>query len=166
MIQKRVQHGCTHIEALLCRREADKVLGCSSSTAYDEQCPEHLRKCHLEGLGMRGFISALGSGPTYIGFQPDYRDLYSISLYESERMTRTLKRVQSQIDKDEAHTATEVFESLARALKLSFVAERTDQPPPYGWNEAEWHFYTVPQGRNRFRHMIEREEEAARGTAA
>ena len=152
LIRQDNRYGTEHIAVLVVRREKDRPapMGCSTDgeQSWDGEVQPHLRGTMLDGLCCDGHISDYGGGE-FIGFAPEYRDVYSIELPKLTKMTKTLKRVVAQKEKDKAYEPGDVFVSLAKALKLSFAVIKNDRNPD-GWN-----YMTIVEGRNRLRQMIE-----------
>jgi hypothetical protein len=164
LVERINNHGTEYIVARVTSRRDDKPYGCSSDgeMEWDADVPKHLRGGRLDGLCMHGFISDF-SECDYIGFQPEYRDVYAIDLPKLERMRRTMKRVTAQITKDKSYEAGDVFMSLAKALKLSFVVHRIGKVVQGGaWCDNQWHFMDIESGRNYFRNAIEQARDELR----
>jgi hypothetical protein len=153
LIRKRDVFGTPHIMAtVVCREKGrDAPLGCSSDgeAEWDEQVPKHLRGTALDGLSLDGHISDYGGGE-FIGFTPEYREVFSMELPKLNRMAKTLKRVIKQKEKDESYEPGDTFVSFAKALKLSFAVVNNE-------NNADrpWHYMTIIEGRNCLRRMID-----------
>lgn len=62
---------------------------------WDKRCPKRLRGMNLDGLGMLGhvFVSR-DRGNELIGYEPDYRNVYSIDLRKVSAMHKTLKALE------------------------------------------------------------------------
>jgi hypothetical protein len=163
LIERRNNYGTEYITARITSRRDDKPYGCASDgeREWDAEVPKHLRNGQLDGLCMHGFISDFGDCE-YIGYEPEYRDVYAINLPKLERMRRTMKRVTAQIAKDKSREAGDMFMSLAKALKLSFVTHRIGKVVQGGWNDNEWHFSDIEEGRNYFRNAIEQARDEMR----
>jgi hypothetical protein len=165
LIERRNNYGTEYVIARIVNRsDDDKPLGCDSNGElnWHENAPKHLHGGQLDGLCMHGFISDFGDCD-YIGFQPEYRDVYAVDLPKVERMRKTLQRVSKQLAKDKAYEAGDIFLSLAKALKLSFVVHRTGKIVSGGaWNDNEWHFMGIEEGRNYFRNTIEQARDDVR----
>jgi len=156
---ERLQHyGTEYVRAVICRRdpEHEHPLGVSNLSEFDSQMPKHLKRFALDGLGMYGFISD-SSDLAYIGFEPEFRDVFAMHLPKLEAMARTLKRVVTHERKVEAYEPGDRFMSLAKSLKLSFAVERLS---PRGDRNHSWRWMSVEEGRNRFRDMIDQAREA------
>ena len=160
LIRKVRAHGSLQIEATLCSREEgrDGVLGVSDETSLYER-PKHLADHALDGLGIYGFVSDLRDDNgkcRYIGDSVEFRNVYSIDQRRALRMAKTLKHVNAKVDKLQAFEPGDKLFALAEALKLSFVVEdreRFRHDP-----ERRWAWFTVAEGRNRFRALIDEGE--------
>lgn len=135
------------------RREADGdvPLGCSGDGELYAGfgCPKHLLGLVVDGLGMYGFVS--DSDGEYIGYGVEFRNVYSIDAAKLGRMAKALKRVNAQIEKDEAREPGDKFMAFAKALKLSFAVCRIGERRP----NPDWRFMSIVEGRNYYRQMIE-----------
>ncbi|MBO0718954.1 MAG: hypothetical protein J2P55_16710, partial [Rhizobiales bacterium] len=87
------------------------------------------------------------------GHVVEFRDVYAIDQRHAERMLKTLKRVNARIEKDRAYEPGDKFAALAAALKLDFVIE--DREPNLPRSGERYIAWTVAEGRNRYREMIE-----------
>jgi hypothetical protein len=153
LIKQSNRFGTEHIEALVVCREKDREapLGCSGDgeRAWDGDVPPHMRGMQLDGLCCDGHISDYGGGE-FIGFAPEYRDVFSIELDKLQRMTKTLKRVVAQKEKDKSYEPGDIFVSFAKALKLTFAVVKNDNNP-----HRQWNYMTIVEGRNCLRRMID-----------
>ncbi|MBO0716108.1 MAG: hypothetical protein J2P55_02075 [Rhizobiales bacterium] len=157
------RHGTPYVEVLLCSREgdADDPRGISDSpTNYD--LPKHLQGLALDGLGIYGFVSQYRDGDdglcSFIGAEAEYRDVYCVEQARAERMFKTLKKINARIAKDRAYEPGDKFAALANVLRLDFVVEdRQNDLPRSG---ERWRWMTVPEGRNRYRELIEAAKQA------
>jgi hypothetical protein len=154
MIERKSDYGTEYVVARVVRRKDDKPYGCSSSGEF-AYCgdPKHLNNMQLDGLCLHGFVS--DSDYAYIGFEPEYRDVYSVDLPKADRMARTLKKVVAQQRKDHAREPGDVMVALCKALKLSFVCHRIGEAKRGYYHESDWHFMSVEEGRNYYRGAIE-----------
>jgi hypothetical protein len=153
LIKKDNRYGTEHISALVVRREKDRAapLGCSTDGehGWDADVPLNLRGTALDGLCCDGHISDYGGGE-FIGFTPEYREVFSMELPKLNRMAKTLKRVVARKEKDKAYEPGDIFVSFAKALKLSFAVIKNDNNPQH-----QWHYMTIEEGRNCLRRVIE-----------
>jgi hypothetical protein len=161
LVQRRKIYGTDYIEATVCKRTDEYHhpigTGGDSGTQYDDRVPKHLHDTILDGLGLRGCIyeSGPGSEPRYLHYEPGYHDLHSATLSVLLRMVRTLKIVWKHLAKDKAREPGDQFMSLARALKLTFVAVRdTNRTGPTQPEDWAW-YKNIEDGRNVYRRMIE-----------
>jgi hypothetical protein len=155
LIERSKNYGTEYVVAKLVKRQNDKPYGCSNSGEF-AHCgdPKHLDGMQLDGLCLHGFVSDSGDF-AYIGFEPEYRDVYSVELPKAERMVKTLKRVKAQQHKDHAREPGDVMVSLCKALKLSFVCHRIGEAKQGYYHESDWRFMSIEEGRNYYRGAIE-----------
>lgn len=83
-------------------------------------------------------------------------------------MVKTLDRIGARLKKDAAQEPADVLASVCAALKLSFVVERVGEGPGRSsYDDNQWHWMSIGEGRNRYRRLIaelrdaERERKAA-----
>jgi hypothetical protein len=153
LIKQSNNYGTEHIMVLVVCRQKDREapIGCSTDgeNEWDGDVPVHLRGTALDGLCCDGHISDYGGGE-FIGFVPEYREVFSMELPKLNRMAKTLKRVVARKEKDKAYEPGDIFVSFAKALKLSFAVIKNDNNPNH-----EWHYMTIEEGRNCLRRVIE-----------
>jgi hypothetical protein len=164
LIRHAVEYGTEKITIELCRREEgrDHPIGCGSDgeNQFDPATPQHVYGLQLDELGCYGHVSDY-KNLGFIGFTPEYRNVFSADLPKLARMTKTLKKVVAQQRRDNANEPGDVLMSLAKALKLSFVAMKREKAR---YDGTEWNFMTITEGRNCLRRVIE-EALAARNAA-
>ena len=162
LIERVNRYGSEHIIVRPVARDEAKdsmPIGCSSDgeSSWDEKCPRHLHGLQLDGLCLDGFVSDYGNC-SFIGFEAEYREVFSIELPKLTRMTKTLKRVVAQQQRDKAYEPGDRFVSFAKALKSSFVAYRIKSSD----GECKFGFLNVIDGRNYLRRVIEETEAEVR----
>jgi hypothetical protein len=155
ILERHNHYGTEYVVARLISREGDHPKGCSSDgeRSWDGDVPKHLRDMQLDGLSLHGFITE--SDCAYIGFEPEYRDVYSVNLPKAERMAKTLRRVIKRQRQDQAREPGDVMMSLANALKLSFAVKRIGKLQARDYADNDWNFMSIAEGRNAFRQMID-----------
>lgn len=155
LLQRENRHGTDYVVARIVRRDGESPIGCSTDgeREWDGEVPKHLRGTHLDGLCMHGFVSDFGDCD-YIGFEPEYRDVYAVDLRKAQAMAKTIKRVVAQQERDKAREPGDVLASFAKALKLGFVAKRRGPNKGSSYSDNEWNFMSIAEGRNEFRHLI------------
>jgi hypothetical protein len=170
LIERDTKDRTSYVAASLIGREDDREypIGISDGLG-DYERPKHLQGLALDGLSIRGFVSNSGDN-SFIGYDPEYRNVYSVDLPLARKMARTLDRITKRRRKDAAYEPGDTLMSLAKVLKLEFVVERrVSKRAGQGssWSESDWRWMTVEEGRNRFRALIEeaRAEEIARKAA-
>jgi hypothetical protein len=165
LISRNLKYGTDYVIAQLVRRDDDgeQPLGCDSNgeSSWDKCVPRRMHGLQLDGLCMHGFVSDF-SDASYIGFQPEYRDVFCLDMPKARRSHKTLKRVYQQIERDKATEAGDVFASFAKALGLSFVVRKCNGQPDSSWDNMRWQFMDVANGRNAFRAEIEAAQDEAR----
>jgi hypothetical protein len=154
LIKRENRYGTEHILVQVVCREPDREapLGCSNDgeRGWDGDVPKHLHGTQLDGLCCDGHVSDYGGGE-FIGFTPEYREVYSIEMDKLARMSKTLKRVVAQKEKDKAYEPGDTLVSMAKALKLSFVVMQNGRKP----DEVRWNYMNIVEGRNCLRRVIE-----------
>ena len=153
MIDRTSNYGTDYVEVHVVRREEDRdiPLGCSGDgeSFYSDGAPKHLMGLNLDGLGMYGFVT--DSDPAYIGFDVEYRNVYSMDERKLRRMVKTISQVNAKIQKDEAREPGDKYMALAAALKLSFAVHRIGPRR----SNPDWNWMSVVEGRNYYRSQIE-----------
>jgi hypothetical protein len=163
LVERTMKYGTEYIIARVVSRNGDKPYGCSNDgehDGYEGSVPKAVQGLQLDGLTMQGFVSDLNEFQ-FIGFEPEYRDVYSVDLRKADRMAKTLRKVVSASRKDSAYEAGDVFLSLAKTLKLSFVCYERDGRE-VSWDEGRWRFVSIEDGRNYYRRLIETTQKEAR----
>jgi len=164
LIRKHRPHGTLHVDVELVCREGDREAPLGVNMEY--YWPKHLKGFELDGLGMHGFVSDTSFDDhdgklAFIGFGVEYHNVYTIVASKAARMLKTLKRIEAAIDKARAYEPGDKLATFAESLKLEFVVE--DRRERFT-DERRWLWLTVPEGRNRYRQLIEeaRSEETER----
>jgi hypothetical protein len=161
LIDKTNHYGTEYVEVHVVRRreeDGDIPLGCSGDGEMylGYGCPKHMLGLVVDGLGIYGFVSD-GKDPAFIGTDVEFRNVYASSETKLGRMLKAIKKVNAQIEKDEAREPGDKFVSFAKALKLSFavtrIGERRQNP--------DWRFMSIVEGRNVYRQLIEQSVNAA-----
>lgn len=126
-----------------------------SQSPWDDEEPRHLRGMLLAGLKIRGFISDIDGFP-YIGFSPQYYNLYNVDLQTAGRMVKTLRHIEKRFHDSEFTGSPEIdhFINLCDALKLSFVVEQIEGSHGGSYADGRWNWMSISEGRIRFREMI------------
>jgi hypothetical protein len=153
MIERKTDYGTEYVTASLAGRsdEYNHPIGCDSTLMDDK--PKHLKGTMLDHLGIFGFISDSGDH-NYIGDDIEYRTLgfFAAEEWKLRRMVKTINRVNKRVNKDcSARDPGDKLVSLAVALKLTFIVEKLERRNGI----FEWRWMAIPEGRNRFRAMIE-----------
>lgn len=152
LLRRYTEHGYQCLSAQLMRREGDHHAPRNISDEWSMlERPKHLEGLALEGLGMEGFV---GSGNSFIGYEPTFKQVNSITQRKACRMLKTLKKINARIAADASQTPEDVFASLCRSLRLSFVVESRDRYGSSSYDDNSWQWMTVGEGRNRYRHLI------------
>ena len=157
LLRRDNRYGTDHLSMEVVRREEgrDGPLGCSSDgeSSWEKDVPKHLIGLQLDGLTCDGHASRDYKSLGFIGFEPEYMNVYSATLPKLERMRKTLKKVLAAKDKDKAYEPGDLLASIANVLKLSFVVVKRDNPrDPDG---RQWDYMSVAEGRNCLRRLIE-----------
>ena len=154
LIEKVIRYGTEYVEVRVARREEryEHPVGCPTDGAefLGYGTPKHMLGLMVDGLGMDGFASESGE-PSFIGSEIEYRDVHSVAERKLMQMLKTIRRVKTRVEKDQAREPGDRFMALARSLKLSFAVERIKR----NGNEQDWRWMSVEEGRNRYRHIIE-----------
>jgi hypothetical protein len=156
LLRRSNLYGTEYLVAELVRREGDHHAprNCSDGVFSEYGRPKHLARYSLDSLQMKGFIGT--STPNeLIGFEPAYYDVHVIRKQAAHRMAHTLQAINNQITKDSAYNAVDCFTSMCKALRLSFVVERKGADFGSSYDNNQWRWMTVGEGRNRYRHLIE-----------
>jgi hypothetical protein len=162
LLERANNYGTEYVIARVTSRRGDAPYGCSldGEQSYSGT-PKHLEGTQLDGLCMQGFVSDVNDF-AFIGYDPEYHDVYSLHLPKLERMTKTLTLVVARQREDEARELGDVFVSLAAALKLDFAVERVGQRRGSSYADRDWHFMSIAEGRNRYRQLIEEAQHEVR----
>jgi hypothetical protein len=162
MIERKTSYGTEYVIArVVCREpDADFPKGCSSDgeSPWDDKAPKFAHGYQYDGIAMHGFISDF-SDCAYIGFEPEYRDVYSVELPKAVRMLKTLRKIVKAKQRVKAYEAGDVFVSLAKALHLTFVCWRSARPEAGLRDSDQWVWANITEGRNHFRHVINQARE-------
>lgn len=157
LLRKETRYGYEYIIAEIVKREGNHHAPRNCSDGYlcgDTDRPKHLQNLQLNGLRMQGSVCDIESRP-FGGYEAEYRDVFSVHLPDAERMVRTLKLITARVQKDAAYTAPDYFASFCAALRLSFVVVMHGEPRGSSYDNADWRWLTIGEGRNRYRDMIE-----------
>lgn len=155
LLRRSNLYGSEYLVAELVRREGDHHAprNCSDGSFSEGERPKHFSRYQLGNLQMQGFIST--STPIeLIGFEPAYYDVHAIRKRDAHRMAHTLQAINNQITKDSAYNAVDCFTSLCKALRLSFVVERKGADRGSSYDNNQWNWMTVGEGRNRYRQLV------------
>lgn len=164
LIRQHNRHGSEYLVAeLVMRNEEGKIRNPSDWFNYTR--PKHMHDMKLEGLRMEGFVTEYGE-PEFIGFKPRYKDLYSVELSEARRMVKTLSKIEAHAIKTSARECGDWFTSLCAALKLTFVVEYKNEHPSSSYDDNQFYWMTVSEGRNRYRQLANEMVEDARRAKA
>jgi hypothetical protein len=152
LLRRYQEHGYNCLAADLIRREEDHHAprNISDDWLYLER-PKHLEGLALEGLSMAGFV---GSSKTFIGYDPAFKQVNTITERKARDMVKTLKKLNARIVADAAQTPEDVFASVCAALRLSFVVESRDRYGSSSYDDNSWRWMTIGEGRNRYRQLI------------
>lgn len=160
LLRKANRYGTDYVVAeVIVRNEEGKIRNASDSITYDRIKP--LNTYALEGLQMDGFVSEFGD-PRYIGFEPRYRDRYSVELRDAMRMAKTLGKIYAHVKKAFAQEPGDWFMSLCKVLKISFVVESKNPHYTSSYDDNKWRWMSVGEGRNRYRELINEVVDAAK----
>lgn len=156
LLRTEIKHGSEYLIAELVKREGEYPAprNCSDGLFSEDGRPKYLEPLHLCNLRMQGFLSTYEPFD-FLGFEPGYYNVYSINEHSAKRMARTLKLVNDRIRKDCAYSAVDCFVALCSALRLSFVVECRDATQRSSYDDNQWHWMSIAEGRNRYRQMIE-----------
>jgi hypothetical protein len=155
LLRRENVHGAEYLVAELVRREDNHHAprNCSDGIFTEIGRPKHLIPLQLDRLKMRGFVSS-GPNPDLIGYEPGYYDVHHIGQRDSYRMNKTLKKINQHADKAAVINAVDMFQALCSALKLDFVVERVGKNEASSYDDNEWHWMSIGEGRNRYRQMM------------
>jgi hypothetical protein len=153
LIDRTNNYGTDYVEVHVVRREpsGEAPLGCSGDGELylGYGCPKHLIGLALDGLGIYGFVS--DSDSSFIGTDVEFRNVYASGAGKLARMLKAIKKVNAQIEKDDAREPGDKFVAFAKALKLSFAVTRIGERRA----NPDWRFMSIAEGRNCYRQMIE-----------
>src|SRR4051812_25703904 len=97
LLRRYQEHGYDCLSADLIRREEDHH---APRNISDDWCmlerPKHLEGLALEGLSMPGFVGTSADKP-FIGFEPTFKKVNSITESRARRMLKTLKKLNARI---------------------------------------------------------------------
>lgn len=154
MLERKTNMGTRYVTVTMMSRKngENHPLGCGDNSW---ERPKHLSELYLDGLGLYGFVTDRDQFD-YIGADLEFRDVYAIDGDKARRMLKTLTKVNRLIFAGAAYEPGDKLMAIAKALKLDFVVERVNPAKRFGssWNDMDWRFMTVEEGRNRYRTLI------------
>jgi len=164
MIGTDTRHGSAYVTAKVLVREDDSPSPINPRDIESDiwGAPKHMDGLSLDGLGLWGFWSDIGS-QDFISFNYAlYRDVVQMEERQIKAMAKTITKVNMRIEKDAAREPGDVLFAFCAALKLDWVVERTSGDR-CTYSDNEWHWMTPAEGRNRIRSIIQeaKPEEAA-----
>lgn len=90
---------------------------------------------------------------------PSYPDRYRVELRDAKAMAAMLDKIAKAIAKEEAREAGDVFMAFAKAVGAQWVCEaRNERYSSY--SDTSWYWWTIAQGREKFRRAIAEQEVA------
>lgn len=123
-----------------------------------EDSKDYPRGCDhpLDGFTLEGHVYRYRDEPAHLlGFEPNYRDIYSIDRRKAERMAACLKKIEGQIAKDASRSPGEIYMSAVRAFKLSFAVSRRDKNVMSSYSDNEWNWWTVQDGKGYLESLVQ-----------
>jgi len=156
LIERRMEYGNERVHARVVSRDPreDYPSGCSSlGNSYDGDLPKFYHGLQYDGLAMAGFVSERDA--EFFGYEAEYRDVYAVNLPQLKRMVKTMQRVVDRVRKDQVREPGDYLTAMAAALKLTFVVERIGKRTGSSYADQDWRFMSIPEGRNRYRAMIQ-----------
>ncbi len=168
LIASRNSYGTDYITATVVVREdgGDSPLNPWS----DGECsyygtPKHLDGLQLDGFGMHGHVMT-GNDPAYIGYAPEFREVFAIDERRLARMAATFHKIRRQFAKDMPAEPGDTLMSLAASLRLTFACWRIgDAPERSSYSDNRWRWATIPEGRDYFRRVVAEAVQRASGKA-
>jgi hypothetical protein len=156
LLRRENSYGSEYLVAEIVRREDNHHAprNCSDGLCSEFDRPKHLARYFLEGLKMRGFVNESGN-EKFIGYEPAYWNVFKVRERDARRMVATLKAINDRIEKDAAHGPVDCLMSLCAALRLSFMVERVGRDGGSSYDNNEWRWMTLGEGRNRYRQMVD-----------
>jgi hypothetical protein len=156
LLRRENSYGSDYLVAEIVRREDNHHAprNCSDGLCPEWDRPKHLARFYLDGLKMRGFVSEYNHHE-FLGYEPAYYGVYSIRERDARRMVATLKAINDRIEKDAAHGPVDCIMSVCAALRLSFMVERVGMDRGSSYDNNEWRWMTLGEGRNRYRQMVD-----------
>lgn len=151
-ISRQQRSGCEYVVCRVMQRQGEARHPLNATDRWDG-------KIFAENLVLEGYVSEYGDH-VFCLFDPGYRDIYSASLGKVRRMADTLKRIEARILRDEAREPGDVFLAFCKAIGATWAVVEVENRGTM-LSDSLWCFYSVSEGRNRFRLEIERAREAA-----
>lgn len=172
LLERANEYGTARIKVSLCRTDAgidasnSAPLGCNG--IYQSELPKSLQGCHVNGISMHGHTYESSDGDkSYIGFEPQFYNAYSIDLADAKRMVRTLTRFTKVIKTHKAKcdhelSAAKCFLLLAKFFKVSSVIvwDRLEDSsvPNMMTDKTDWNHVSVDDGFLKYHDWINEEK--------
>tara|TARA_B110000046_G_C12975539_1_gene390949 strand:- start:203 stop:796 length:594 start_codon:yes stop_codon:yes gene_type:complete len=167
IIQERNNYS-KNIEIKLMCREDDAEYPINPryvETSYDEDTPKHMKGLSLDGLTIDGFWSDCGD-LKFIGFNyVEYMDRSYLKTDDINAMAKTLKKINKVLAAHDPREPADYLMALAAALKLDWCVSVKGKAKS-SYSDNNWHWMSIPEGRNALRHLIEDTKPAEQGIAA
>jgi hypothetical protein len=129
----------------------------STMGTWSDVTPFHVGY-YFYNLRMDGMVEEDG---TWFSSSPSFGSAYNVRMDDLDGMYATLRRITKGLEKDAAIEPGDRLVSIARSLKLDFVAtKRPDQ------SNGKYWFWSIAEGRNRYRELIDERKKAAVAKAA
>jgi hypothetical protein len=135
------------------------------TSSWDKRCPKRLRGLNLQDLGMAGHVyESRDNGNEWIGYDPDYRQVYSIDLRKAESHLKTLKALERAKERwRKVHgygiPPADMLAIFAKFVGAKFVVFRDDVAnPSKAWSfkdNGPWTFLGVDLGVEKYGQWIE-----------
>ena len=167
IIQERNNYGKNIEIKVMCREDdADYPINPSSvENAYYEEVPKHMRDLSLNGLTIDGFWSDCGD-LKFIGFNfVEYMERSYLKTEDINAMQKTLKKINKVLVEHDPIEPADYLMALADALKLDWCVSVIGKAKS-SYSDNNWHWMSIPEGRNALRHLIEDTKPAEEGIAA
>lgn len=156
------QHGTHYVIARVLSRRAGEDYPVGLCSMDDEGRS-------LDGLAYYGHVNEDIGEPGFVCHGVMFKDCYHVELPRARAMTKTLDRITKRLARDNAWEHGDALLSIAKAIGATWMVHRAGDKVRSSYADNEWRFMTLNEGRNHFRHLIEKavnDAKARRGVRA
>jgi hypothetical protein len=129
---------------------------------WDERLAKRHQGRDYDDLVMLGHVYEGSGGRELIGFEPEYRNVFSVDLRDAKRFLKTLSALQRDVDKWRKANGGEMSHVnmmgvFARFVSAQFVVLFDNTKRGVGsYSQHEWQFFSVEQGLRVYESQIDR----------